>query len=1093
MRRTRTFLHLSENAAPGARRLDTHRSRTRMNLGAVGLIVSLSVACGDSPTGPDGGATPQIVRIEVPEVAAENSPFTLKVTVFGPDTTRPLAGFSGAAVLSASAGAIEPAAVTLSGGTGTVQARVSGVTGEVTVTATVASLADSRVLAVGGDLLPGNPGDLASTAIQRRPFEVRPEDYSLAHPHFTGVPLSFNTLVLIFRAGTTVGEANRVLATSGARIVGGIPGTPAVPGILQVRLPTSTHEQLDAALERLQQEPSVDVAAGDVLEEPLLATSPGGHPEWVWTVDPAGGNWGFELSRVPQMWNLRPALVAAGAPSVTTGIVDTGFETGHEDLNFAANLSPGVRDGHGTHVAGTIGASFNNGKGVDGLNPFAALVAKRSQHYLDGFYDLVAARPDVRVINYSMGYYWATRLPTDPPDKVLLDANTDQALQAKVNGWGAAFAVLVSVLQSAFGATPLIVPAAGNDSNTGLGTQPAMYGSAAANAALRLGVPSIIVVENVRYNPSAPGDASRAPSSNVGGHVSAPGTFILSADTIPVGYSYKSGTSMAAPHVSGLAGYLLAIDPGLTAAQLRNLIVANAVPAGNGASPRIDAFASAMAIDQLRGNNRVLRMLLDIDDGTEDGNRRTDPGNSTIDYTVEDPTADCGPSGACRIDMADFRRFRDALLQADNEPDLRLDGSALHPKKDLNGDGEVGLPGHSGGEPFPRADFNGDGEISSTTVAAVPGFPGGATDLEVLQKLFSDHHYGTADLPDLLISADIAINPTKLRAEFPSAQIRSSVHPAGANVAQDNPRFRRLHTGNAGQGEGVWQVYTVATSESVYTARVVVLGVAGDTLARLEKTFAVQPGQDHYWDPGRIEVEVEPASVTLHPGESRQFIATVTGTENPNVTWTAAGGSITTGGLYTAGSTPGTFVVRATSVADSVAHGDAIVAITSPFPPPGTRQAYDGTARSLVKLLSGLTEESESEVRWWAGWGLPGIVNGEEVITVSIYVDTVGAPHRSDGCTVFCTQVLVRTADGVFLPRVLSQQVLSGTMTGRFSLNRLEINVERDCATTPVGSRCQYHFEGDLMETISPAAPASLLLRTHAPGTEGGTRNARDR
>src|SRR5262249_26246588 len=69
----------------------------------------------------------------------------------------------------------------------------------------------------------------------------------------------------------------------------------------------------------------------------------------------------------------------------------------------------------------------------------------------------------------------------------------------------------------------------------------------------------------------------------------------------------------------------------------------------------------------------------------------------------------------------------------------------------------------------------------------------------------------------------------------------------------------------------------------------------------------------------QVGVTITPLTVALITGTPLQFSATVTGTANTAVTWSvqeAAGGSITTAGLYTAPATPGTFHVAATSQAD---------------------------------------------------------------------------------------------------------------------------------------------------------------------------------
>jgi thermitase len=95
--------------------------------------------------------------------------------------------------------------------------------------------------------------------------------------------------------------------------------------------------------------------------------------------------WGLAKISAPAAWNIN-----TGSTSVTVGIVDTGISTDHLDL--AANVVPGhdfvqgdsdPRDfnGHGTHVAGTIGARGNNGRGLTGVTWQVGLMPVR---VLDG-------------------------------------------------------------------------------------------------------------------------------------------------------------------------------------------------------------------------------------------------------------------------------------------------------------------------------------------------------------------------------------------------------------------------------------------------------------------------------------------------------------------------------------------------------------------------------------------------------------------------------------------------------------------------------------------------------------------------------------
>ncbi|MEX1253326.1 MAG: flexitail domain-containing putative surface protein [Dehalococcoidia bacterium] len=275
----------------------------------------------------------------------------------------------------------------------------------------------------------------------------------------------------------------------------------------------------------------------------------------------------------------------------------------------------------------------------------------------------------------------------------------------------------------------------------------------------------IVVVEAIT---NGAGIMSRAPFSNVRGpvlpgctpaqclYISAPGFNILS-DVLGNGYGVMSGTSMAAPHVTGLISYLLAYDPSLTIPQvkekLRTWVKADTWA---GASFRIDAFATLLS------TAGAARDMVDVSDPSKDGNRRVILGpngaETGADTTLSSlPNQQSEPDG--KIDMRDFRRFRDAWLQTcailpGNDAlcpeafEIALNGAEDHPKKDLNFDGCVYL----GGDPNgcitqeliqPRFDFNGDGRVrrgggaelpikSNGTPAANQGEAATMTDLEVL-------------------------------------------------------------------------------------------------------------------------------------------------------------------------------------------------------------------------------------------------------------------------------------------------------------------------------------------------------------------------
>lgn len=296
---------------------------------------------------------------------------------------------------------------------------------------------------------------------------------------------------------------------------------------------------------------------------------------------------------------------------------------------------------------------------------------------------------------------------------------TNTSSQSLARNQGQSFYDVLAATAASGRPIPVVVAATGNDGyNSAAETQ---YSSPYMSAALIHGAAPIIAVEAVGLSGSS---VARATFSNVGGHVSAPGVAIMS--TVPGNaYGLSTGTSMAAPHVTGLVSFLYSLDPLL---------------------PQPDMIS-----------NPIRDLLLD------------------------------GGRGDGRIDMSDFRRWRDWLLQAENVAGLQLDGSPDHPKKDLNGDSLVQTPALE--NVYPRGDFNGDGMISRADAAPVRGVIGGqqVTDLAVLQQLFSDPGYASTALPGLIDSGDIEVDVGRCT-EFGPKRMLSSMKEIETQL------FRRIFT-----------------------------------------------------------------------------------------------------------------------------------------------------------------------------------------------------------------------------------------------------------------------------------------------------------
>jgi subtilisin len=255
-------------------------------------------------------------------------------------------------------------------------------------------------------------------------------------------------------------------------------------------------------------------------------------------------------------------------------IVDTGI-TRVADLNVAGGYNCSTtnraawRDvyGHGTHVAGTVGA-LDNGNGVVGVAPGVRLWAVKILN--DSGEGLLSW--------YVCGLDWiaAQRDPVDPARPLF------EAVNMSVTKWGSddgncGFTnkdILHKAICRLVASGVTVVAAAANDAGSASKRVPAAYNEVITVSALADtdGKPGGLGGHRCYSWGSYDADDTFANFSNHGSDVDliAPGKCIWS--TIPGGYQYMSGTSMAAPHVTGAAALLKADRPGLTPAEVKEAL-----------------------------------------------------------------------------------------------------------------------------------------------------------------------------------------------------------------------------------------------------------------------------------------------------------------------------------------------------------------------------------------------------------------------------------------------------------------------------------------------------------------------------------------
>ena len=321
-------------------------------------------------------------------------------------------------------------------------------------------------------------------------------------------------------------------------------------------IPVVFGEVAEADIDQLLDDPQVEYIEPDVAM-PLAVHSNG--PSFRLTEDLP---WGISDVTAPDAW----ALGGSGAygAGIKVAYLDSGGDQTHPDLLFAGGYNPvngsgsdwnddiGSCNGHGTHVAGTIAARHND-VGVVGVAPEVSLYAIKVFQDMSGS---CLAYTSTQI----NGLDWAVK-------------NGVRVVSVSIGGTSYSSSYQTAISSAASKGT-YMVAAAGNNGSTAM-TYPGAYAD-------------VISVGSVD------GSNNHSSWSNYGPTltISAPGESILS--TMPGGsYGYKSGTSMATPHVAGVVALILAHYPGISRTDMLNRLQAGALDLG--AAGRDDLYGWGLA------------------------------------------------------------------------------------------------------------------------------------------------------------------------------------------------------------------------------------------------------------------------------------------------------------------------------------------------------------------------------------------------------------------------------------------------------------------------------------------------------------------
>lgn len=407
-----------------------------------------------------------------------------------------------------------------------------------------------------------------------------------------------NMVLVFFDHDATIEEISEIVENMDGQVVGKISGI----NQYQIEVETTDKAELETLCEDLWEYDIVKNAMLDYVVATECNELPIPNDPWKDTFqgswgaewnenNPKGSNWWFEATKVLSAWKYDEYF-----STINVGVVDNGFDINHEDLDITViNTDVNSAENHGTHIAGVIGATVDNNKGISGIlnsvnlygvDCYATSQQKKNNVAVSSLMDGIVAclEQGCKVVNMSSGVKFTKSEETQTSAK-------ETARIATI--------YLLSMLDS-YEEEFIIVQSAGNGNKGSVGVDALKYNGyfcsitesvvesvfdeleeknivPAHDISVQDVLDSVMIVGAVDKK-TKDGNYQLSKFSNYGENVTvcAPGVSIFST-TVSGGmngsYGYNSGTSMAAPIAAGITAMVWSVDPTMTSEEVKEIIV----------------------------------------------------------------------------------------------------------------------------------------------------------------------------------------------------------------------------------------------------------------------------------------------------------------------------------------------------------------------------------------------------------------------------------------------------------------------------------------------------------------------------------------